>query len=162
MPERWSHFFFVKKLSTENFVRKEKLKKKIHNFSSLCFLRKDDDVTGWREESERWYKCNVWRGCQKIDFFGWRHFCTAPYGINRIRLEGVDMKNCTHRTWGVYAFIGVGGERWVKNSYLSNIRQSGFTIGRDMKKYICIPVWFLPSALDGKFPPECETLYFYV
>ena len=71
--------FFVKKLSTENFVRKEKLKKKIHNFSSLCFLRKDDDVTGWMEESERWYKSNerVAR-MSKIWLFWMRSFLYSP------------------------------------------------------------------------------------
>ena len=38
--------FFVKKLSTENFVRKKMMKKKYPFFLSLCFLRKDDDVKG--------------------------------------------------------------------------------------------------------------------
>ena len=44
-----------------------------------------------------------------MDFSGRRHFWTARYGINRTRLEGVDTKNRTNRTWGVYAFIGGGG-----------------------------------------------------
>ena len=62
-------FCFVKKLSTENLVRKKMMKKKIHIFLSLCFLRKGDDVRGRGRGGERkMILDNVWRKAKKLTF----------------------------------------------------------------------------------------------
>ena len=49
---KMTSFFFVKKLSTEKFCEEKMMKKKIHNFLRLCFLRKDDDVRGWERRAK--------------------------------------------------------------------------------------------------------------
>ena len=48
---KMTSFFFVKKLSTEKFCEEKMMKKKIHNFLSLCFLRKND-VRGWERRAK--------------------------------------------------------------------------------------------------------------
>ena len=83
-------------------------KKKIHNFLSLCFLRKDDNLrgVGGRAKDDIRITCG---GEAKKSTFNDDIISGQPL-IGSIELEGVDTKNRAHRTWGVYAFIW-GGER---------------------------------------------------
>ena len=44
--------FFCKEIVYGKFCEEKMMKKKIHNFLSLCFLRKDDDVRGWERRAK--------------------------------------------------------------------------------------------------------------